>query len=82
MSEKDPMVHHPDHYMKGGFEVLDVIEAKIQQTDMDPFVGYCLGNVLKYTMRCSYKGKMKQDLEKAQFYLQRAINYLNDRNNG
>jgi hypothetical protein len=81
MSE-DPMVHHPDHYTSGGYEVLDVIRAKIGTMSINPYVAYCLGNVLKYTMRCAYKGKMLQDLEKAAFYLNDAIQYLKNESDG
>lgn len=64
------MVNHPDHYTVGGVETLDVIEAKLSQSE---FQGYCLGNILKYLMRAGYKGKQLEDLKKAQFYLNRMI---------
>ena len=66
-SEPD-MVNHPNHYTVGGVETLDVIEAKLSQSE---FQGYCLGNILKYLMRAGYKGKQLEDLKKAQFYLNR-----------
>ena len=68
-SEPD-MVNHPNHYTVGGVETLDVIEAKLSQSE---FQGYCLGNILKYLMRAGYKGKQLEDLKKAQFYLNRMI---------
>ena len=64
------MVNHPSHYTVGGVETLDVIEAKLSQSE---FQGYCLGNILKYLMRAGYKGKQLEDLKKAQFYLNRMI---------
>ena len=62
--------NHPSHYTVGGVETLDVIEAKLSQSE---FQGYCLGNILKYLMRAGYKGKQLEDLKKAQFYLNRMI---------
>lgn len=59
----DP-VNHPTHYKAGGIETIDFIEAKQ--------LGYHLGNVIKYITRAPYKGGM-QDLLKAQWYLNRAI---------
>lgn len=69
------MVNHPDHYTVGGVETLDVIEAKLSQSE---FQGYCLGNILKYLMRAGYKGKQLEDLKKAQFYLNRMIDSYED----
>lgn len=65
MPDKD-MVNKPPHYRKGGMEVIDIIET---------FVGnnYRLGNVIKYLLRHSYKGKPLEDLKKAQYYLNREI---------
>ena len=68
---KDPvdtpdMVNHPPHYKVGGIEVIDFIEAKQ--------LGYNLGNVVKYVSRAGKKGTdTLQDLQKARWYLERAI---------
>lgn len=59
----DP-VNHPPHYKAGGIETIDFIEAKR--------LGYHLGNVIKYITRAYHKGGM-EDLLKAQWYLNRAI---------
>lgn len=66
----DKMVSHPSHYQsKSGLEVIDVIEAF---TDVE---SYAAGNVIKYV--CRYKNKNGvQDLEKAMWYLQYLIEYL------
>lgn len=60
-------VNHPAHYKSKGFEVIDVIEAY----DLD----FCLGNVVKYVLRAGKKSAdtKLQDLEKAEFYIKRAI---------
>jgi hypothetical protein len=60
----DP-VNHPAHYKVGGIETIDFIEAK--------GLGYHLGNVVKYITRADYKGNKVQDLKKAKWYLERAI---------
>lgn len=58
-------VNHPDHYTHGKFETVEVIE--------DWGLDYHLGNALKYISRCRHKGKYTEDLKKAIWYLQRAI---------
>jgi uncharacterized protein DUF3310 len=60
----DP-VSHPAHYVQGGIETIDFIEAKQ--------LGYHLGNVVKYITRWELKGTL-EDLKKARWYLDRFIN--------
>lgn len=62
----DP-VNSPSHYTVGGIETIDFIEAKGLEKD------YYLGNAIKYISRANYKGKRLEDLKKAQYYLNRAI---------
>ena len=65
-SVHDP-VNHPTHYTDGGIETIDFIEAKR--------LGFHLGNVVKYICRAGKKGTNMglQDLQKARWYLDRAI---------
>ena len=49
-------------------ETIDFIEAKD--------LSYHLGNAVKYISRADHKGDRKQDLEKAKWYLERAIAQL------
>ena len=58
-------VNHPDHYTVGGIETIDFIEAK--------GLDYNLGNVVKYITRAEHKGDKVKDLQKAQWYLRRAL---------
>jgi archaeosine-15-forming tRNA-guanine transglycosylase len=60
-------VNHPPHYKEGGIETIDYIEAK--------GLGYHLGNAVKYISRAGKKGTNQglEDLKKAQWYLNRAI---------
>lgn len=60
----DP-VNAPDHYRAGGIEAIEVIEAF--------GLGFHLGNVVKYVLRAGRKGDRLEDLKKARWYLDRAI---------
>lgn len=70
----DDPVSCPAHYVSGGIETIDYIEAKL---GVDGAYAFCMGNVLKYVSRAGKKdvGKEVQDLEKAAWYLKRAIGY-------
>ena len=61
-------VDHPKHYNAGKIEVIDAIE--------DWGLGFHLGNVVKYVARAEHKGRTLEDLKKAQWYLNRAIEKL------
>lgn len=64
-------VDHPEYYNTGKIEVIDFIE--------DKQLGFHLGNVVKYVARAGHKdpSKIIEDLEKARWYLDREIEYLN-----
>ena len=67
MSEEEK-VNHPKHYNMGKFEVIDIIE--------DLELGFHLGNAVKYIARAKHKGKYKEDLEKAIWYIKRKIELI------
>ena len=69
-TDKEDMVNHPPHYKKGDMEAIKVIEAGIGDQG---FVGYLLGNIMKYLLRFPHKGKPVEDLKKARWYLDRLI---------
>ena len=71
VSDKE-MVNHPPHYNQGKFETIDIIEDIVAGYD-DPVEAYLIGTTLKYLARAPFKNAKKQDLEKAEFYLKRAI---------
>lgn len=71
VSDKE-MVNHPPHYNQGKFETIDIIEDIVAGYD-DPVEAYLVGTTLKYLARAPFKNAKKQDLEKAEFYLKRAI---------
>ena len=66
-SQRQDAVNHPPHYMLGGVEVIDAIEA----WDL----GFCLGNAVKYIARAGKKDPAKtlEDLKKARWYLDREV---------
>lgn len=61
--EKSDPVNHPSHYMWLPVEVIEITEH----------LNFCLGNVIKYTLRADHKGKPLEDLKKARWYLDREI---------
>ena len=65
-------VNHPDHYMRNNIEAIDIIEA------MNMGYDFCIGNVIKYVYRAGKKDKSKEleDLRKANWYLSRAIQFV------
>lgn len=65
LTKKEDAVDHPSHYTFGPIETIDFIEAKE--------LGFHLGNVVKYVSRAEHKGKPLEDLKKAQWYLNRYI---------
>ena len=68
--EKNDPVNHPSHYTDTKIEVMDYIE--------DKGFNFALGNAVKYISRAGKKDKNKtiQDLEKAEWYLNREIERL------
>ena len=68
-------VNHPAHYTSGSIECIDAIEASVE--GLDPQEAVCVGNVIKYVWRFKRKNG-KQDLLKAQWYLERLINKQED----
>lgn len=68
---KDP-VNHPSHYTAGGVECIDAITAALCKYE-DPVDAWLAGQVIKYLWRAPLKGKYKEDIEKARFYLNRLV---------
>ena len=68
-------VNHPSHYKQGRVEAIEVIEDVVAGAP-DPVIGYLVGQTLKYLLRAWHKGNTMQDLQKAAWYLNRAIDKL------
>ena len=58
-------IDHPKHYRPGTYEAINVIEAW--------GLGFNLGNAVKYICRAGLKGGVREDLEKARWYIDRAL---------
>lgn len=70
----DP-VNHPSHYTTGTIECIEAIKASMTPEE---FKGFLKGNVMKYVFRYRLKGKPLQDLQKAQWYMDRLIEEVID----
>lgn len=67
------MVNHPSHYQSdSGLEVIDVIEAFTKE--LKGAEAFCVANAIKYLCRFDKKNGV-EDLEKAEWYIKRAIKY-------
>lgn len=67
---KNESVNHPAHYATGKFECIDVM-AEIYGVEATQT--FCLLNAFKYLYRCNKKGKKSEDIQKANFYLNKYI---------
>lgn len=64
----EDLINNPSHYKAYGFESLKLIEI-ISKNCFNKEFNFYICNALKYIIRCNFKGNKKQDLLKAQFYL-------------
>jgi hypothetical protein len=72
VGNKVDLVNAPPHYTEGEIECKDGIKAALRGCK-DSYMGWCLGNTIKYIWRFALKGNPLQDLKKASFYLTEAI---------
>jgi len=63
------MVNRPPHYRFGGYELLEVIKAKLRESNMDAVQSALWIQLIQYLFRFDMKGKPFEDLNKAKFYL-------------
>lgn len=67
-------VNHPDHYQsETGLETIDIIEAVT--FDLKGVEAFDIGNAIKYLCRFTKKNGL-EDLKKASWYLNHAINHI------
>ncbi len=64
------VINRPPHYTRSAIEPIAVIEAWN--------LGFHAGNVIKYIARADHKGSKLDDLRKARWYLDRAIEQIAD----
>ena len=69
---KSDMVNNPQHYASDEIERIDVIMQQCKH--LDGVEGYLYGNIQKYIWRFENKNGI-EDLKKAQWYLNKLINY-------
>ena len=70
MDKHADVVNHPAHYEFARFECIEVMEEVF---GADALKNYCLIAAFKYLWRCDRKGKKKEDIEKARWYLDKFI---------
>ena len=68
-------VNNPSHYGQGNIEAITYIEDVLTEEE---YVGYLRGNIAKYLHRWRWKGKPKEDLDKANWYLARLREVVKD----
>lgn len=71
----DDPVNHPSHYTNGSIECIDAMESAFGKREL---LTYCKIAAFKYIWRCENKGHELQDLEKATWYLNKAVDILED----
>ena len=67
---EEDMVNNPSHYTYGKVECIEGIQESMTP---EAFKGYCKGACLKYLWRYERKDKPLEDLKKAQWYLNKLI---------
>lgn len=66
-------INHPVHYTQGKVECIEAMEAS---STPEQFIGYLKNSVLKYIWRVGLKDDSLKDIKKAQWYLNRLVNYM------
>lgn len=67
---KDNMVNHPPHYTQGRIECIEAIEAAYGTLST---IDFCIGNAFKYIFRCKKKWDTDEDIKKAIWYCNKAL---------
>lgn len=68
-------VSHPKHYTQGGIECIDALKAAtVGKTGIE---AVCVANAIKYLWRFEKKNGL-EDVKKAQWYINRLIQELNE----
>lgn len=66
------MVNEPPHYTQGDIECIDAIRASMTPLE---YAGFLKGQVIKYLWRYRLKGKLVEDLKKADYYQKKLIEF-------
>lgn len=73
---QEDIVNTPNHYHKGGVDVLTFVDGKLSS---ERIAGFYQINILKYVTRYKEKNGI-EDLNKAEFYLKKLIELENKNN--
>lgn len=74
--DPEEKVNHPQHYNKGNIEVIEIMEQIAR--DYEPDVAVNISNVIKYIARANHKDNLVEDLNKAKWYLNRAVELVSE----
>lgn len=74
--EEPDNVNQPPHYNKFTFQPIDIIAEVTNYYEGSS--AFHIGTVLKYLCRAPFKGKLLEDLKKANYYLTRAIEEMEE----
>ena len=77
MEQEFDSVKKPEHYNYGTVECIDVIKNILGKKG---FIDYCQGNAIKYIFRAKHKGNFIEDIKKADWYLNRIIQEMEEKN--
>lgn len=66
---------NPEHYRFGSIEVIEYIKSAL---GVDGCYNFCMGNAIKYISRAEHKGKQVEDLKKAIWYIDYAIDLISE----
>lgn len=72
-------VNHPKHYNIGDMEVIDIIK-EISKYIENPFDMALITNIIKYICRYQHKENELQDIKKGQWYFNRLVKEVEERN--
>ena len=75
-SNEPDMIQKPPHYNKFTFQPIDIIAEVTNHYEGS--TAFHIGTVLKYLFRAPFKGKLLEDLKKANYYLTRAIEEMEE----
>lgn len=70
------MIQKPPHYNQYSFQPIDIINEVTNYYEGS--TAFYIGTVLKYLCRAPFKGKLLEDLKKANYYLTRAIEEMEE----
>lgn len=73
MNNNKEMVNSPNHYNQSSIECIDAMEAAFGK---EAVINFCTLNAFKYIWRCDAKFNKIEDLKKANWYINKTINLL------